>query len=1194
MKRLLVLFVLFFTVLFTYTVLAQEAGSVRKNYKLTIPEKIHKLVLDPLPAGTYSIGTGGYFPTIDSAFNKLSIDGIAGEVILELIDNLYTAPAGLYGYVLNGPIPGASAASRVTLRPADNHDVTIQGDGEAVLVFNDVSYLTIDGSTNLQGATRLKVHAFYNNQGTQWNDAVDFYGNCDYIQVKNLTASSDDINRYSAAIFFSQNNQSAPDSGLVSGVFIPVANAGIYLLGDGTYNPTGFVISNNHMGSPNDSLSSWGIQNQTADGTIIENNHIENMRKGNFFYGLYFIYGIQSFYSDNVIIRNNIIHNIAATNGPTRLQGIFVSGDAGQRGSNNWIYNNMVYDIRTYVSNVEWLAGIFVGDHDSPRIDYNSVSLSEVGDAAPNSGSAPLWIHPSVTTPSVRNNILINTRNDEPRTAVAVRYHVVGVSDYNDLYVGSFDHSYIAYRSGTFYKTLPEWQATGKDLHSVNEMPNFVSPYLHIDASIATNLEKRAIPIAGIYHDFDDESRDVNLPDIGADEFNGIIPTGALASGTYSVGTTGYFTTIQNAFDKLHNDGIAGAVTFELSDELYTAPADTFGFLLDGPITGAGPNSRITIKPAENKNVTVEGNWRFVVTFRNVSYLTLDGISTEGPTTLTIHSLYNAQYVTNRGVGFLSNSDHNAVQNLIIICDDYLREGPGIFFQAADNSIFAADSNLIQNNLIKKAGCAIYVSSWAGNQNTRVIGNIIRGNKIGSETDSLIAWGIQLEKSQNAIVENNIVQNLKLNNGYVWENMNIGINSYQGNGDIIRNNVVHNIQASGGYTGVGILLSGEGSRYGNNNLIYNNMVYDIQSTSTQSDSRVAGIQVWMQQSPKIYYNSVFLSGTGANQQGSGALYIWETCTNVEAKNNILVNTRDESPYCASAIYIQYSPSILTSDYNDLFYAQSQYNYLVKTTSGNYLTLAEWQATGKDLHGINEMPNFIAPDNLHINTLIATYIESGGTPITGITEDFDGDLRNVSKSDIGADEIDGIVLPVELTTFTAEAFDRKVILKWTTATELNNNGFEIQRRVAESDFATVGFVKGEGTTTNQKEYSYIDKELADGKYFYRLKQIDYNGTYEYSNVIEVDVRSLNEYALEQNYPNPFNPVTTIGYVLKEKSNAKLTLLNAIGEEVEVLVNEEQDKGFHKIDFSASNLPSGVYFYQLKAGEYVSTKKMILLK
>jgi predicted GH43/DUF377 family glycosyl hydrolase len=226
-----------------------------------------------------------------------------------------------------------------------------------------------------------------------------------------------------------------------------------------------------------------------------------------------------------------------------------------------------------------------------------------------------------------------------------------------------------------------------------------------------------------------------------------------------------------------------------------------------------------------------------------------------------------------------------------------------------------------------------------------------------------------------------------------------------------------------------------------------------------------------------------------------------------------------------------------------------------------------------------------------------YVESGTVMLEGNTLRMwydgsrDNTLTNLWRIGIATSTL---VVPVELTSFSAEALDRKVILKWATATELNNNGFEIQRKVAESDFATIGFVRGEGTTTNQKEYSYIDKDLANGKYYYRLKQFDYNGTYEYSNVIEVDVRSLDNYALEQNYPNPFNPTTTIGYILKEKINAKLILLNAIGEEVAVLVNEEQDKGFHKVDFNASTLASGVYFYQLKAGEFMSVKKMLLLK
>ena len=158
------------------------------------------------------------------------------------------------------------------------------------------------------------------------------------------------------------------------------------------------------------------------------------------------------------------------------------------------------------------------------------------------------------------------------------------------------------------------------------------------------------------------------------------------------------------------------------------------------------------------------------------------------------------------------------------------------------------------------------------------------------------------------------------------------------------------------------------------------MVYDIQSTSTAYDSRVTGIQMWYQNNPKIYYNTVYLSGNvnGTNPYGSAALYIWGTCTNVQVKNNILVNTRNEVPYIACCIKDETATN-LTSDYNDLYYEPSTYNCLVRVGMTKYNTLASWQATGKDLNSITEMPNFVDP-YLHINNAVATNIESHGTPI----------------------------------------------------------------------------------------------------------------------------------------------------------------------------------------------------------------------
>ena len=196
---------------------------------------------------------------------------------------------------------------------------------------------------------------------------------------------------------------------------------------------------------------------------------------------------------------------------------------------------------------------------------------------------------------------------------------------------------------------------------------------------------------------------------------------------------------------------------------------------------------------------------------------------------------------------------------------------------------------------------------------------------------------------------------------------------------------------------------------------------------------------------------------------------------------------------------------------------------------------------------------------------------------------------------------GGVVPVELNSFAATANGKEVTLSWSTATELNNQGFEIQRKFGSNDFVTVGSVKGHGTTTAPNNYTYIDKLASAGKYFYRLKQIDFGGKYEYSQTVEINWSPFTTYKLEQNFPNPFNPATTIGFGIMEKGNVRLSVLNILGEEIKVLLNEQKEAGYHSIDFNASDLPSGVYFYRLQVypakggtGSFIDTKKMILLR
>jgi hypothetical protein len=187
------------------------------------------------------------------------------------------------------------------------------------------------------------------------------------------------------------------------------------------------------------------------------------------------------------------------------------------------------------------------------------------------------------------------------------------------------------------------------------------------------------------------------------------------------------------------------------------------------------------------------------------------------------------------------------------------------------------------------------------------------------------------------------------------------------------------------------------------------------------------------------------------------------------------------------------------------------------------------------------------------------------------------------------------IPVELTSFTANVnHSGQVVLNWTTATELNNQLFEIERRTEAGQFSTIGYVEGHGTTTEPQNYSYTDVTVTTGIYYYRLKQLDFLGSYEYFDEIEVDVNGPLSFDLEQNYPNPFNPSTNIKYSVPETGDIRLSVYNLIGEEVAVLVDGFSEAGFFEVTFNASSLTSGAYFYKLQSGNNVVAKKMLLMK
>lgn len=187
-----------------------------------------------------------------------------------------------------------------------------------------------------------------------------------------------------------------------------------------------------------------------------------------------------------------------------------------------------------------------------------------------------------------------------------------------------------------------------------------------------------------------------------------------------------------------------------------------------------------------------------------------------------------------------------------------------------------------------------------------------------------------------------------------------------------------------------------------------------------------------------------------------------------------------------------------------------------------------------------------------------------------------------------------VIPVELTAFAAHASGSEVVLNWSTATEVNNSGFMVERKATGGEFTTVTFIEGKGNTAELSRYTYTDKNVAAGKYSYRLKQIDFDGTFSYSPEVEVNVEVPGVFELSQNYPNPFNPATTIKFALPKDANVVLAVYNLLGEKVATIVNGSLKAGNHSYSFDASALSSGLYIYKIEAGDFTSTKKMMLLK
>ncbi len=434
----------------------------------------------------------------------------------------------------------------------------------------------------------------------------------------------------------------------------------------------------------------------------------------------------------------------------------------------------------------------------------------------------------------------------------------------------------------------------------------------------------------------------------------------------------------------------------------------------------------------------------------------------------------------------------------------------------------------------------------------------------------------------------------------------IGIDASTNTSGTIRQNHIYNF--SNLSTGGTILPSIIGVRTFSNKgswQMVNNMI-SLMNTSNTNNIRIYGIQeggdsCW------IYYNSILIGGspsTGA--AASAAVNVYHVLDAITSKNNILLNERSNSGSASGKHYAlrKSANAALISD-NNVLYANGTDGYIATDDSGttNYTTISAWNiATGQDAHSQSKAVTFASSTDLHLSEGSIGDYDLEGTPLAGITTDYDGETRSIDHPYMGADENTSSPLPVQLTSFTAVINCCDALLNWRTATEVDNYGFEVERRSVTSDelrvtsWKKIGFVSGSGTSNSPKEYSFTDSKLPAGRYAYRLKQVDVDGLFKYSQSVEVEIGGvLKVFSLSQNYPNPFNPATTIEFTLAEDGLTTLKIYDVLGREVATLVKEELKAGVvHQVAFDASRFCSGIYFYQLESGSQTQVRKLLLMK
>lgn len=677
-------------------------------------------------------------------------------------------------------------------------------------------------------------------------------------------------------------------------------------------------------------------------------------------------------------------------------------------------------------------------------------------------------------------------------------------------------------------------------------------------------------------------------------------------SGSYNIGTGETYPTLKSFCDAVNAGTVTGDITAYITSDLTEAANVGLG------VNTAGYS--ITFKPSADVDRTItftqladntSPTGHFVIGYLGTGLssawsdantiatnnVTIDGFATGGSTRRLIFTNTIASHTNARVIVVVGACENTIIKNCII------------------NNLTTHTGSPFCVGAVVRKGTAIEVGP---------IGLTIENN-ILTATGNNVAMGARITNSGTLTTVR--LTGLVFKNNVVTARRRLFEINYTTGGDIY-NNEFYTIQTAaaatvtyGLWTSTGVdgtikiynnkflqsntlETSGNGHRVvslssGATYHIYNNMFSGMEKTSTSTTATNLTYLFYSGIAGYIYHNTFYMPAL-TNSSSTG----YYNCINLsgntaEIKNNIFIS--DEATH-TNPSFISAVPTP-ASDYNDFYIRVSNANHKVV---GTYTTLAAYQVANptKDANSKDVDVNFVSSTDLHLAGSSNGDANLLGTTITlleNILYDIDGDLRLGAPQGpyMGADEASN-PLPIELKYFNASVDNGQAKLSWQTITEINSSMFEVQRQSENSIWSKIADIPAAGNSNSPKDYSYTDKKLAAGKYQYRLKMIDANGIYKYSDVVEIEITMPREFVLSQNYPNPFNPSTVINYTIPFETEVRLEVYSVNGELVKTLVSGTQIAGNYSVELNASDLASGTYIYRLAARDFVQSKKMQLIK